>query len=155
MEAYIAFFVFMLCYLPWTNRVVYKKYHLRTFKKKALKDAERNLSNAETTSKKTKQNFSDQLSSYIDLVAAVNEQFIFFKRCEEGDPRWFYKQHFLTMATIQMVILWYKTRGRREKDLLDWDDLLANYADVWKAVEESFVNCDQWNWSEMKEEDIE
>ena len=147
MEAYIAFFVFMLCYLPWTNRLVYKHYHLKTFNKKNKLIRSNN--------KKTKHKHPDQLSSHIDLVASVNSLFILFNNYEDRDPAWFRKQNLLTMITIQLVIAWYRALGKREKDVLDWDNLDSTFGDFNITIEESFVNCDQWNWSEMKEEDIE
>jgi len=83
----------------------------------------------EDLEEKRKYRDDQKLSSYIDLLAGVRD--VVINESKENEL----------------------LRNDEEGNLQIKDLSLDPYWD--KKIEEAFVNCDQWNWSERKEEDIE
>ena len=116
--------------------------------KDKYREASREPSSKEKKKKKKYEAYQE-LSSYIDLMADINALLILFEDADSVNEALDQHQE-LVVKRYQLEVRWYRQNGIWEKKNLDLDHL--GYSN---KIQESFVNCDQWNWSEMKEEDIE
>jgi hypothetical protein len=98
---------------------------------------------------KRKYKYDPELSSYIDLVAAIYALAISFEDTENA-----YETEQLLLELVmkraQLEVKWHRENGG-----LHNKNLSLNHLDYDKKIEEAFVNCDEWGWLDRKEEDIE
>ena len=100
------------------------------------------------TKKGIEYRFDQELSSYIDMIARVNALLIQFEEIEDATEAYHRIQEFRTKID-QQYMSWYRQNGLFERKGVSLEKL--HYGN---KIEKAFEHCDQWNWSERREEHI-
>ena len=103
---------------------------------------------AKVKNKKIQDKYDHELSTYIDMMARVNALIIEFENTEDVTKAYF-SRGALETRLYQQTLSWYRQNGGLEGKSLDFDKLHFG-----NKIEKAFEHCDQWNWSERKEEHI-
>jgi len=98
--------------------------------------------------KKIQDKYDQELSTYIDMMARINALIIEFENTQDVTKGYSHKDE-LETRMYQQTLRWYRQNGGLEGKSLDLDKLHNG-----NRIEKAFEHCDQWNWSEMKEENI-
>ena len=98
--------------------------------------------------KKIQDKYDQELSTYIDMMARINALIIEFENAEDVTIAYF-RRDALEHRMYQQTLSWYRQNGGLEGKSLDFDKLHFG-----NKIEKAFEHCDQWNWSERKEEHI-
>ena len=98
--------------------------------------------------KKIQDKYDQELSSYIDLIARVNALLIQYEETEDATEAYHREQEIRTKID-QQYMSWYRQNGLFERKGVSLEKL--HYGN---KIEKAFEHCDQWNWSERREEHI-